>query len=163
MKPGRSPEAVFITQTGRRVSSLDWQGKSTVTAFFFTSCSTICKRMVEQMKRVQALVRHSNQYLILFFTVDPARDTPQKLKDYAKRNDISEVSWWLLTGNDTALQQISAFYAVRAGADKNMPTTFIHDGLFIVNDKEGNMERFNGTDSASVDQLLDKIKKGLER
>jgi hypothetical protein len=76
LKPSLYTEAAFVIKTGSRVGSLDWIGKTTVTAFFFTSCPTICKMMVEQMKRVQSLALHSNRWLILLFSIDPAKDPP---------------------------------------------------------------------------------------
>jgi protein SCO1/2 len=155
------PNAAFLSQSGDRITPVSWKARTTIVAFFFTTCPTICPKMVKQMKRVQTLIEGSNQYRILFFTIDPSRDLPDRLHTYAQRNGIAEKNWWLLQGSEETISKLASFYSVRAGRDKNDPGQFIHDGSFLLMTQSGEVETYNGIDSISVDQLLRKIKDTL--
>jgi protein SCO1/2 len=155
------PKAVFLSQSGDRITPVSWKARTTIAAFFFTTCPTICPKMVKQMKRVQTLIEGSSQYRILFFTIDPSHDLPDRLQAYAHRNGIMEKYWWLLQGSDETISKLAAFYSVRAGRDKNDASQFIHDGSFLLMTQSGEVETYNGIDSISVDQLLRRIKNTL--
>jgi protein SCO1/2 len=153
--PVSYPSVNFITQDGKDFSLLHPRSKYTIAGFFFTSCPTICPRMTRQMKRVQDVIKSSSKYTILFYSLNPKGDTPQKLSDYARRYAIDSNHWLLLAGKEKDIRIMSAFYAVRGEPDENDPASFIHDGQFLLtNNQTGSITRYLGTDSASVDKLI---------
>ena len=155
--------AVSFTTQDRKAFSLSTCTKGyTIAAFFFTACPTMCPRMTQQMKRVQAVLKNSPNYLILFYSINPAADTPEKLFSYAQRNSIDTRKWLFLSGTQDDVSAISEFYLLRGGPDLNTPGTFLHDGQFLLTDMSTSVTtRYLGTDSASVDQLIAKIKTDL--
>ncbi|MGE5386343.1 MAG: SCO family protein [Betaproteobacteria bacterium] len=70
-------------QTGTPRSLTDYKGKAVVLFFGYTTCPDVCPttlaRFAEVMKR---LGEDAGKVQVLFVTLDPARDTPEKLATY---------------------------------------------------------------------------------
>lgn len=89
--------------TGRPVTEASFIGKAKIVFFGFTSCPDICPTTLGFLSTLLAeLGQDSARLDALFITVDPERDTPQKLKQYLELFDRRIVG---LTG---APQQVSA-------------------------------------------------------
>lgn len=68
---------------GQPVSAADWRGQSALVLFGFTHCRVVCPRaltrysaMLDQLAAEGMLIRG------LYISVDPARDTPQVMRDF---------------------------------------------------------------------------------
>jgi protein SCO1/2 len=140
--PVPAPAAVggpfrLVDQNGQSVSDADLKGKPSLIFFGFTHCPDVCPttlfevseilgRMGDDAKRVNAL----------FVTVDPERDTQEKIKDY-----LSSFHPRLrgLTGDAAAIAAIEKAYRVYA---KKVPLegggyTMDHTALVYLMDKDG--------------------------
>jgi protein SCO1 len=70
-------------QNGRVISDRDFKGKPFVVFFGFTNCPDICPTTLFEMSEVlKRLGSDAEKTAGLFISVDPERDTPEKLKDY---------------------------------------------------------------------------------
>lgn len=68
---------------GHKISSENLFGKPTLLFFGFTYCPEICPTTLSDISRwLDALGNQSNNLQVLFVTIDPERDTPDKLKAY---------------------------------------------------------------------------------
>jgi len=90
----RVPEAeiggsfTLIDHHGKSVTDRDYLGKPTLVFFGFTSCPDICPTTLLELSNVlQELKSHADQLNVLFITVDPDRDTPQRLALYLSSFD----------------------------------------------------------------------------
>jgi protein SCO1/2 len=91
-----------------------------VIGFIYTSCSTICPVTSAVLADVQDLLvaklgeRFGHDVKIITLTVDPATDTPERLKDYAE-SFRSTPGWLWLTGEkpemDRVLNGLGAYVA----------------------------------------------------
>ena len=73
----------LIDQNGRAVSEQDFKGEPFIVFFGFTNCPDICPTTLFEMSEVlKRLGPDANKTAALFVSVDPERDTPEKLKDY---------------------------------------------------------------------------------
>ncbi len=73
----------LIEHTGREVTDKDYLGKPMLVMFGFTSCPDICPSGLQVMSAaLDKLGSTSTDVSALFITLDPERDTPQKLADY---------------------------------------------------------------------------------
>ncbi|HEX3080009.1 MAG TPA: SCO family protein, partial [Puia sp.] len=88
----------FRDQRNQEISLKDWNNKVVVAGYFFTSCPSICPKVIAQLKRVQS--DNMQNVVISCFSVDPERDSVGRLKIYADKQGIS---WFLLTGNKIGL------------------------------------------------------------
>jgi protein SCO1 len=70
-------------QNGRMVTDRDFTGKPFLVFFGFTNCPDICPTTLFEMSEVlNRLGSDAEKTAGLFISIDPERDTPQKLKDY---------------------------------------------------------------------------------
>ncbi|OYV39413.1 MAG: electron transporter SenC, partial [Rhodospirillales bacterium 20-64-7] len=84
---GMVPPLAFTmtdTQTGKPVTAQDFRGKTVLLYFGYTNCPDVCPATLYNMdrifKRMGAAAKH---VVVLFVTVDPDRDTPSVLNQYA--------------------------------------------------------------------------------
>lgn len=69
--------------TGKPRSLADFSGKAVVLFFGFTHCPDVCPTTLADMAQVvRALGPLGERVQVLFVTVDPERDTPEKLAQY---------------------------------------------------------------------------------
>jgi protein SCO1 len=147
----------LTNQFGKEVGLEDLPGKIIIADFFFTSCPSICPTLTRNMKRLQdAFVKTDTIVRFVSFTVDPERDSAQKLKAYGDRFLINHDTWWMLTGPkkeiyDIALNEFKANIAQEEGVD----TGFIHtDKLFLIDKDRVVRGWYNGLDSVNLDRLI---------
>jgi len=158
----------LTNQFGREVTLNDkeLEGKILVVDFFFTSCPSICPTLTRNMKKIQDAFKTDTVLHYVSITVDPERDTAQKLKAYGDKYNINHDSWWMLTGDkklvyDLALNEFKANIAQEEGVDSN----FIHTDKFFLLDKERVVRGwYSGLDSNHLDRLInDAVLLMLER
>lgn len=157
----------LTNQFGKEVSLDDLPGKIIIADFFFTSCPSICPTLTRNMKRLQdAFVKTDTIVRFVSFTVDPERDSAQRLKAYGDRFRINHDTWWMLTGSkkdiyDIALNEFKANIAQEEGVD----TGFIHtDKIFLLDKDRVVRGWYNGLDSNKLDLLIkDVVLLNMER
>jgi protein SCO1/2 len=80
------------------------------------------------------------------------------LKKYADKLGISGNTWWLLQGHKDDTYQIAKSYLVSV-QEKNPAGEYIHDGYFILIDKEKRIRgTYDGTNAGEVSKLIEDIK-----
>lgn len=93
-----------VDQDGRRVSQRDLIGKPTVMFFGFTSCPDVCPTTLAALTSwMQALGPQADKLNVVYVTIDPERDTPEKMKAYLSAFDHR------IRGFTGTPQQIAAF------------------------------------------------------
>jgi protein SCO1/2 len=78
----------LVDQNGRAVSDKDFQGKYRIVYFGFASCPDICPTDLAHIGQAMRLFEKSDparaaRVQPIFISVDPERDTPARLKEYA--------------------------------------------------------------------------------
>jgi len=150
----------LLNQFGDSVGIDDWGGKIIVANFFFTSCPSICPTLTRNMKKLQtAFIKTDTIVRFISFTVDPLRDTVQKIKAYGDKYAINHDTWWMLTGPKKEIYDI-AFNEFKASvvSEGKVDTNFIHTEKFFLLDRDKVVRGFyNGLDSNHLDQLIKDI------
>ncbi len=96
---GPVPPFHFTDQAGQPFGTERLDGRVWVADFVFTSCPEICPRMTEEMARLQTyLVNRALPVKLVSVSVDPERDTPARLGEYAARFHPRPEVWTFLTG-----------------------------------------------------------------
>lgn len=148
----------FKSQSGQTVTINDWKDKIVVASFFFSHCSSVCPKMMYQLKRVQAY--GDKNTLISSFSVDPERDSVSRLQKYAVKLGINN-NWLLLTGDKIALYRFARKDLMIVATDGDGgPNDFIHSENLVLIDPLKRLRGFyKGTDENEVDRLIYDIKK----
>lgn len=163
----RLAEFSLTNQDGMAVNWDSLKGKIVIADFFFTHCPTICPPMTRNMKRLQESIHNGKRVgdktnkLVHFlsFSIDPERDTTERLKYWANRFQIDPEKWWLLTGNkkmiyDMALNEMKLGLQDGEGIDTN----FVHSDKFVLIDSNRHVRGYySGLDSVELAQLSEDI------
>ncbi len=153
----------LTNQEGKTITWDSLKGKIVIADLFFTRCPTICPGMTRNMKRLAESIHNGKKVgdrtnrLVHFisFSIDPERDSVERLKYWADRFQVDPELWWLLTGDkrtiyDLALQEMKV--GVEDGED--IDTNFIHSDKFILIDSNRHVRGYySGLDSASLARL----------
>lgn len=145
---GRSPAPValqssvggpfrLIDHNGSPVTDQDMKGRPFLVFFGFTHCPDVCPTTLFEVSEVlRALGKDGDGMRALFVTVDPERDTPDKLKDYLSSFDPRLIG---VTGDEAAIKAMEKAYRVYA---KKVPLeggnyTMDHTAIVYLMDKDG--------------------------
>ena len=152
------PPFKYINQYGDSISDKNLDGNIYVADFFFTSCPSICPIMQRNMLNVYNAFKDSTGFKIISYTIDPQHDSVPVLKKYADKLGISRNTWWLLQGHKDDTYQIAKSYLVSV-EEKNPAGEYIHDGYFILIDKQKKIRgTYDGTNAGEVSKLIEDIK-----
>lgn len=76
-------QLALLDHHGQMRSLADFQGKATVVFFGYTACPDICPTMLAKLADVmKVLGSDAERVQVLFVTVDPQRDSAERLKDF---------------------------------------------------------------------------------
>jgi protein SCO1/2 len=157
------PNASLVDETGRPVTLDSMKGSVTVYDFIFTTCSGTCPMMTANMRALTKRVDKDAPVKFVSISVDPTRDTPEVLAEYAKRvrNDDR---WIFLTGDRAAIVKLSVegFKLAAGGEPSPGGEALLHSSKFAVADRTGMIRQYyGGTDgdaaekvSATIQELL---------
>lgn len=84
-------------RSGRTIGETDLGDRVWIASFIFTHCPLSCPRITSVMKGIEAKLAGTGVQLVSI-SVDPDRDTPGVLADYARKYGADDGRWWFLTG-----------------------------------------------------------------
>lgn len=111
------------------------------------------KRLQESITNAQRVGDKTNQSIhFLSFSIDPERDSVERLKYWADRFQINPDQWWLLTGNKkTIYNLILNEMKVPVEDGEGVDTSFVHTDHFVLIDSNRYVRGYyHGLDSASL-------------
>jgi protein SCO1/2 len=139
------PNAALIDENARPVHLDANRGYVTVYDFIFTNCAGTCPMMTATMRRLTAKVSKEAKVRFVSISVDPDRDTPAVLRDYASkvRNDSR---WTFLTGEKTTIVGLSVngFKLAAGGPPQPGNEPLLHSAKLAVADKNGVIRDYYG-------------------
>ncbi|HSD59241.1 MAG TPA: SCO family protein [Burkholderiales bacterium] len=145
-KPGavqvKYADTTLVNQDGKKIKlkSEVFGNRLVVMDFAYTSCTTVCPVLTAVLVKVQAGLgdKAGKDVQLVTMTVDPARDTPARLKEYAGKHG-AKAGWIWLTG------PVAVVNEVLRGFDAYAPNFEDHPAMILVGDPvSGNWTRFYG-------------------
>jgi protein SCO1/2 len=104
------PNVQLTTQDGKKVRFYDdlLKGKTVVINLVFTNCVDVCPLETARLAEVKRLLGDRVGKDIFFYSIsiDPQRDTPQVLKQYAEKYQTGP-GWTFLTGKKSDIDKIN--------------------------------------------------------
>ena len=138
---GTAPPFTLTSQDSKPVALADFRGKAVALTFIFTACPDICPMMTQKMVDVQDALgaEFGTKIAFVSITLDPERDTPEVLKDYAQFWGAKPEGWTFLTGSLEAVRDVTRRYGVffakkdDGSVEHSQLTTLVdHDGQMRV-------------------------------
>jgi protein SCO1/2 len=147
-----APRFALVDQAGQIRSSDELRGSVWIADFIFTHCTSVCPVLTAKMVQLQRAIRDPRLRFVSF-SVDPDRDTPEALREYARRWAPDESRWALLA---TTKQTLAAVVAgmktfVQAGSE---PDAELHTGEFFLVDGQGRLRGLYDSNGLAFAQLL---------
>lgn len=156
------PPFSFIDQDSMPFTEKSVENKIYVVDFFFISCPSICPMVSRQMLRVYDQYLKEDKLMFVSFSIDPKRDTVERLANYAKNLGVNTKKWSFVTGEKAEIFDIAKEYFSIAIENEDAPGGFDHSGRLILVDEENHIRSFcDGTDPKSVDGFIQDIQKLL--
>lgn len=149
----------FVNQDSTMVSTADYLGKPYVAYFFFSNCPKICPKINSNMKYFQEQT-HGLDFNVIAHTVDPERDTVDRLKFYGDEYGFDYSNYNFVTGNKETIYSLGInSYLVPNQEDALAPGGFLHSEKLILVDSKGRIRGYyEGTEKAQVDLLIEDLK-----
>jgi protein SCO1/2 len=138
--PTRAADFTLTAQDGKPFQLSRHKGNIVVLFFGYTSCPDVCPTTLSEFKKTRVrLPRENNHVEFVFVTVDPERDTQQKLRDYLNAFDPSFIG---LTGTMAELDPVWKAYGVyreKQPSDNPNAYTVDHSARVYIVDASGNL------------------------
>ncbi len=116
----------LVDHTGAARTEKDLLGRFAVVNFGFANCPDVCPATLQTISDALELMGPAAQRIRpVFVSVDPARDTPERLKTYKEAFDDR---FLMLTGSEAAVARAAKAYKV--GYSRMKPA---EDGSYMVN------------------------------
>jgi len=148
----------LIDHNGQPRSLADFRGKAIVLFFGYTSCPDICPTMLARLAEVmKGLGADVQRVQVLFVTVDPERDSADRLKDFVPWFNPTFLG---LRGDDAQIRSATdefRVFAARKPVDGKLGYVIDHSSGAYVFDPAGHL-RLYVKDSSSVDDITADIR-----
>lgn len=159
---GVVPGFSLVEASGRPINLQEFQGKVWIADFIFTSCAGMCPMMTSQMRKLQDALPQDIR--LVSFSVDPVRDTPAVLADYAERFAADRQRWFFVTGDRQSLYDLS-IKGFKLGVDDKQGTEaepITHSSRFVLVDKDARIRGYyNGSEDEDLKRLVEDAKRLL--
>lgn len=178
---GEAPAFTLVDQVERPVSSDELRGRVTVANFIYTNCTDACPLLTYRMQTLQQRLAGERlldgRVQLLSFTVDPDRDMPAVLREYAGRYQANSDVWRFLTGpKDEVVPLIvegfklgvDALPPEARGAQPDGPDTahqedyeVMHGTRFVLIDPQGRIRAYYDGRDLDLDRVVHDIRRLL--
>jgi protein SCO1/2 len=139
--PVPAPEIELMDSSRQPFSLNAYRGKIVFLFFGYASCPDVCPTTLADLKQTRAyLEEQADSTQVVFITLDPDRDTPDKIQAYTSLFDPNFIG---LTGSMEELDPIWEAYGVFREIDKETITAagylVSHSARIYLIDQDGNL------------------------
>lgn len=137
--PGIGGPFSLVNGEGKPVTDQDFRGRYMLVYFGYTSCPDVCPTTLNQIAdAMDRLGAKADRVQPIFITVDPKRDTPEVMKEFAAAFSPRLVG---LTGTPeqiaTVAKEYRVYYAVRQNGNDPAGYTVDHSSVLYLLDEGG--------------------------
>lgn len=106
------PDFSLIDEQSRPTRFSDFRGRLTAIEFIYTRCPLpdVCPRLSANFALLQK--KFGRDIVLLSVTIDPDHDTPEVLREYARRWRADPAIWHFLTGDAGAVRKVAGNFGL---------------------------------------------------
>lgn len=154
-----APDFALSDGQGGEFRLSEQKGSLTLIFFGYTACPDVCPTTLSSMKRLaSALDEDAARIRVVFITVDPERDTPEKTAEYAA---AFSPAFYGLSGSEEQLAPVWKDYGVFRALNKKSPGdtvyTVDHTSHIYLVDTAGNL-RLTYSFGTPVQEIIEDVK-----
>ena len=161
------PQWQLVDQNGESFGSDDLAGEVYVASFLFTRCATVCPRLTASLRHLERRYREEGveEVRLVSFTVDPAHDTPELLRDYARSRSLDLERWSLVTGAEPEVRSMVVDgFALPMGERLDLAGGLVdvaHAARLALVDRDGGVRGYYGSDAVGLDEVFHRTRQIL--
>lgn len=126
----------LVDQQGRTLTLADLGGQPLVAAMVYTSCTSVCIMVTEEMKAIEKqLAGRDRGVRYVLFSLDPGRDTPAAMRQFAADHRLDTTRWSLYATSDDGVRDLAAVLGVKYRQEDN--GEIAHSAMIFVIDRQG--------------------------
>lgn len=111
-----APDFALVDLKGERLGLKDLKDKIKIVNFIYTSCPSMCPIIIRRLSSLQQVLKRERligeKVEIISITLDPERDTVQKLKNYADGFRAGGDGWLFLRGTVEQTKKVLLDYDI---------------------------------------------------
>lgn len=159
----RIPEFELFNQDSQLIGKEELKDKAHIAAFFFTSCPTICPKVMRSMIRIEEKFRNDKRLIYLCFSLDFRKDSIPRIKDYHNKLGIENPDFHILQGRQPDdIRSLVNQYMSMAVDDPDAPGGINHTGWILLADKNRQLRSYGlGTDDKDIDRFMNDVQQLL--
>jgi protein SCO1/2 len=160
--PSTAQDFTLLSHTGQEVSLSDFRGKLVLLYFGYTFCPDVCPATLSEVAgALDILGKEADNIQFIMISIDPERDSPQKLAEYVSHFDPSFLG---VTGDPERIAEIATLYGIFFEKNKGSVATgylIDHTATITVIDQEGHVKLIIpfGTQAKDIADDLDYLLK----
>jgi protein SCO1/2 len=129
-------DLTLVDQDGTRARLKDLAGHVVLAAMMYASCTSVCPRVVEDMKAIERqLEPRAKDIGLVLFSLDPGRDTPQALRQFAADHHLDLTRWRLFAASEDGVRDLAAVLGVKYASEPS--GDIAHSAIIVVIDRTG--------------------------
>lgn len=131
------PEFTLTESNAKPFTRADLAGKVWVADFFYTSCPGPCPMLSSRLSALHERLRNNDGVRFVSISLDPVKDTPEVLQQYATRFNAS-AHWSFCTGDKAAIYDlVMRGFKLAAVEERNNPEPITHSTKLVLVDRDG--------------------------
>src|SRR5262249_22626647 len=115
------------------------RGKVVLVSFIYTTCTGVCPGTTQALGRIQEVLKEAallgKSVELVSITLDPKRDTPEVLRQYARNFGADRAAWHFLTGRPEQVESVIAAWGMWARSDAS--GAIDHPSRIFLLDRQG--------------------------
>ena len=140
---GSVPEFSLTERSGKQFGLAQLRGTIWIADFIYTSCEDTCPLQTAEMAKLQKELSAQKAVKLLSFSVDPERDTPSVLSQYADRYNADIDRWLFLTGRQEEITNlVQSGFRLSAATAATGNGVILHSPRFVLIDRQAQIRGY---------------------
>ncbi|MDP3857353.1 MAG: SCO family protein [Stagnimonas sp.] len=134
-------EIGLVSQDGQPRTLALYRGQPTMISMFYGSCPRVCPLLIANIRRMEQQLpeRERGRLRVLLVSLDPDRDSPDKLLELARRHQVDLARWTLARAEAADVRKLAAALGIRY---RQLPDgEFNHSTVISLLDPEGRIQK----------------------
>ena len=149
----------LVDQNNDPISLKTFNGKIWIADFIFTRCAGPCPILSSHMQRMQGMLSHSPEVVLVSFSVDPEYDTPEVLAKYASTFGAEKDKWFFLTGDREVIFDIARSSLKLSVESETEIAPIIHSTRFVLIDEKGGLRGYyDSNEDGFMNELISDVR-----